>query len=205
MRAPTNPNPRLKTRTTSSNLHERMPTGRSSPRRRSSRARGLRWAWVLLASAGWACGGDVTDQQAQAGASGGGAAGGAGGGQGGSGAEAGSGAGGATASSSSAGGGPADCENAPKYIDNLLQAAAACAPEDPSLHCQDIVDGFCCPVVVESASSPATQAYLDFLELTRERCPEMWDECEVVDCGLPVPGNCQTDGAGEGHCVSRPR
>ena len=107
----------------------------------------------------------------------------------------------ASSSASSAGGG-ASCENVPEYINNLYGAAAECSPADPSLHCQDIVDGYCCPVVVESISSPATQAYLDFLELTKEQCPELWAKCAVVDCVFPEPGNCVPDGspAGEGHC-----
>jgi|RhiMetdeSRZDD1v2_1073273.scaffolds.fasta_scaffold1288458_2 hypothetical protein len=109
---------------------------------------------------------------------------------------------GTTNSSSSAGvGGGTSCENVPEYIDNLYQAAAECNPADPSLHCQDVVDGYCCPVVVESISSPATQAYLDFLELTKQQCTELWRECAAVDCAFPTPGNCVADGStAGGHC-----
>ena len=93
------------------------------------------------------------------------------------------------------------CENVAEYIDNLYQAAAACSPADPSLHCQDVVDGHCCPVVVESISSPATQAYLDFLELTKEQCLEFWAKCATVDCAFPTPGTCVPDGStAGGHC-----
>jgi hypothetical protein len=106
----------------------------------------------------------------------------------------------ATSSASSAGaGGGMSCENVPEYIDNLYQAAAACNAADPSLHCQDVVDGYCCPVVVESISSPATQAYLDFLELTKQQCVDLWAKCATVDCAFPTPGTCVPDSAG-GHC-----
>jgi hypothetical protein len=72
------------------------------------------------------------------------------------------------------------------------------------LHCQAVVDGYCCPVVVESIQSPATQAYLDFLKLTQEKCPEMWKACNAVDCGFPKPGNCAADPDGtEGHCSNQ--
>jgi hypothetical protein len=111
---------------------------------------------------------------------------------------------GSTQASSAGAGGGTSCAEVPTYIENLYQAAAVCVPEDPSLHCQDIVDGYCCPVVVESLQSPATQAYLDFLELTKQQCPEIWERCAVVDCGLPEPGNCVADSTrAGGHCSNQ--
>ncbi|NUO48768.1 MAG: hypothetical protein HOV80_07925 [Polyangiaceae bacterium] len=109
-----------------------------------------------------------------------------------------------TVGTGGAGGAPDGCENVPTYLQNLLDAAAACSPGDPSLHCQDIVDGFCCPVVVESISSPETQAYLDFLALTQDMCPEMWQTCNAVDCAFPMAGNCVPDARGGGMCQGHP-
>lgn len=103
------------------------------------------------------------------------------------------------------GGAPDDCENVPTYLQNLLDAAAACNAADPSLHCQDVVDGYCCPAVVESINSPATQAYLDFLALSQDECPEMWERCNAVDCAFPTVGNCVSDGPAEGHCEGFPQ
>lgn len=150
---------------------------------------------TVLVALGWvACGGDVrqTDDDGEnAGGMGGSSS------AGGSGGEAGSDSGGG---GSGSGGAPDGCESVPDYLDNLYQAAAACAPADPVPHCQGIVDGYCCPVVVESASSPATLAYLDFLELTKTQCPEMWDACAAVDCALPIGGTCVPDAVGSGVC-----
>src|SRR5262249_44033982 len=141
-------------------------------------------SFCLLALSVVACGGDVTDDRhAQSGAATASASSssGAGGGQS---ASASSASTSSSASSTGAGGTGTDCAKVPEYIANLYQAASACAPSDPSLHCQDVVDGYCCPVVVESIQSAATQAYLDFLKLTQEQCPEIWKACNAVDCAF---------------------
>jgi len=155
---------------------------------------------VLLASATAGCGSDVTvDKQGDSGAASGA------GGSSSSGPASSAGPAGSTATATTttgAGGAPTDCEKVPEYIQNLYEAASACAPADPSLHCMDVVDGYCCPVIVESASSPATQAYLDFLHLTQKECPEMWKKCEAVDCAFPESGTCVADGSGQGHCAT---
>jgi hypothetical protein len=62
------------------------------------------------------------------------------------------------------------------------------------------VDGYCCPAVVEDMNSPATQAYLDFLHLSQQQCPRMWERCHAVDCAQPAPGNCVADAQGNGKC-----
>jgi len=162
--------------------------------------RGLSLGTCILSLTFIACDSDVADDDSEAGATSGG-----GDGPSGSGASSGQGgSGGATASSGSvgSGGAPSDCANVPKYIENLYAAASACAPADPSLHCQDVVDGFCCPVLVESINSPETQAYLDFLDLSRDECPEMWETCETVKCGQPPVGSCVPDQTrAGGHCM----
>ena len=153
---------------------------------------------AFIAATTWGCGSDVVvDKPGDSGATSGA------GGSSSSGPAASSSASGSTASATTGGGGaPTDCEKVPEYLKNLYEAASACAPEDPSLHCMDIVDGYCCPVIVESVSSPATQAYLDFLHLTQKECPEMWKACEAVDCAFPESGTCVPDGSGQGHCAT---
>lgn len=162
-----------------------------------------RWVLVpclLLA----ACNGDVEpDPSSASGASSGAGAApaGAGGtGSGAAGANGGAGGSNATVGVGGTGGVGDDCENVPDYLANLLAAAAACNPATSVPHCQVVVDGFCCPVVVESASSPATQAYLDFLHLTQQQCPQMWQTCNAVDCAQPVPGLCEEQPGGTGLC-----
>lgn len=155
-------------------------------------------ALTSLVSVGWlACGGNATkeDDDGSPGGAGGDATAAGAGGTAGSVSTGGSGTG-----NSSSGGAPGDCTMVPTYLDNLLDAAAACAPADPVPHCQGVVEGFCCPVVVESATSPATLAYLDFLELTKTECPEMWERCAAVDCALPSAGTCVPTSVGEGQC-----
>ena len=117
-----------------------------------------------------------------------------------------SGAGGATSTGAGGSSQGVDCGIVPELIDNLLEAAATCAPEDPGPHCQDVVDGYCCPVAVESISSPSTLAYLDFLELTKKECPALWKECEVVDCAFPENPTCVPSATDPmtGLCVSNP-
>ena len=105
-----------------------------------------------------------------------------------------------SSSASGAGGAPEDCENVPTYLQNLLEPAQACNPDELSLHCQFVIEGYCCPVVVENINSPATQAYLDFLELTKTQCPKMWQECNAVDCAQPSPGYCVETGVNMGQC-----
>jgi hypothetical protein len=143
---------------------------------------------------------DPSAQDGAASGAGGSSAGSGGAGDGGSS----SGSGGAATSSSTtaAGGAATGCDQVPEYIDNLYQAAAACSPDDGNLHCQDVVDGHCCPVIVESIQSPATQAYLDFLELMHQQCPEIWEECKTVKCGPPAAGICVPDDSEVGgHCM----
>ncbi|MEJ7732660.1 MAG: hypothetical protein WKG00_26100 [Polyangiaceae bacterium] len=170
----------------------------------ASSIRSVAFLGLLLA----ACDGGVEPQPSSNGtASGSGSGSGAGAGAGGGAAGAGGSATGGAAVSSGAGGQGGiggDCENGPTYLQNLLDAAAACNAADPSLHCQDVVDGYCCPAVVESVGSPATQAYLDFLHLSQAQCPEMWDRCNAVDCALPQTGNCVPDGQGNGKCEPHP-
>jgi hypothetical protein len=171
----------------------------------ASSIRSVAFVALALALTLAACDGDVEPQPSSNGSVSGSGAGPAGaGGAGASGASGpgGSANGGAAVSSGVGGHGGVgdDCENVPTYLQNLLDAAAACNAADPSLHCQDVVDGYCCQVVVESVGSPATQAYLDFLHLSQAQCPEMWDRCNAVDCAQPEPGNCVPDGQGNGKC-----
>jgi len=105
-----------------------------------------------------------------------------------------------SSSASGAGGAPDDCENVPTYLQNLLDAAAECHPDELVVHCQFVVEGYCCPAVVENINSPATQAYLDFLELSKQQCPDMWNNCYAVDCAQPTLGNCVEEGVNLGKC-----
>lgn len=108
---------------------------------------------------------------------------------------------GATSTNTSgAGGAPSDCENVPTYLQNLLDAAQSCNPAELSLHCQHVVEGYCCPAVVENISSPATQAYLDFLALSKRDCPDIWTQCYAVDCAEPQTGFCLETGINKGQC-----
>jgi len=112
------------------------------------------------------------------------------------------GAGGSSSSSTSAstGTGTSECDDLSESLGSLYEAATECAPADPSVHCMAKVEGFCCQVYVEDASSPATLAFLDLLHRSRIECPEEWRNCPL-SCPVTPPLTCVPDSSpAGGHC-----
>jgi hypothetical protein len=85
----------------------------------------------------------------------------------------------------------ADCGALLNDVNAKLAAAQACntASAKPAGECQGTLEGRCCSVLVEAASSTssANQAYLDALHAYKQSCKFA---CPAIACFTPTPGNC---------------
>ena len=98
-------------------------------------------------------------------------------------------------------GGAPDCSQLLADVRETQAAAQACNPASakPTLECAGTVEGLCCPILVESASTttPANAAYLQALKSYKASCAQL---CPAIACLQPKPGNCQPSSNAAGKC-----
>ena len=110
-------------------------------------------------------------------------------------------AGGAAGQTSGGAGGAASCDDLIRRADAELQAAQKCDMSLNRTSCVDTVLSLCnCPVIVDMAGLPNTQAYLATkAEIEAQKCPIA---CPAVLCRTPGQGRCQPVDSGIiGICV----
>ena len=96
------------------------------------------------------------------------------------------------ASGSSGSGGAANCDALLADVRSKLAVAQSCntASAKPGLECAGTVEGLCCPVLVEAATtanSAANNAYLAALHSYKQSCKHI---CPLIACLDPKPGDC---------------
>jgi hypothetical protein len=94
------------------------------------------------------------------------------------------------------------CASLHQRLDAALARAQTCTWTDADIDCEAVVDGECCPVVVQSASSFETMAYLNALQALRdESCPTA---CAAVKCFAPDPNRPGSPVDNNGACACQP-
>jgi hypothetical protein len=110
---------------------------------------------------------------------------------------------GGTTSGGSSGAGGSDCASLLTDLQAKVAAARGCntASAKPGMECAGTLEGLCCPVLVEAATtsnSPANTAYLDALHAYKQSCNHI---CPAIACLNPQPGDCvAAQGSTSGTC-----
>ena len=98
-------------------------------------------------------------------------------------------------------GGASDCAALLEDVNQKQAAAQACNPSSakPTPECQGSLEGRCCPIGVESASStsPANAAYMSALKTYKASCKYA---CPAIACFEPKIGDCRGTSATAGKC-----
>ncbi|HTL92145.1 MAG TPA: hypothetical protein VL176_07340, partial [Steroidobacteraceae bacterium] len=98
-------------------------------------------------------------------------------------------------------GGTPDCAALLDDLNQKQAAAQACNPSSakPTPECQGSLEGRCCPIGVESASTtaPANAAYLAALKAYKASCEYA---CPKIACFDPQVGDCRAASAAAGTC-----
>ena len=77
-------------------------------------------------------------------------------------------------------------------------AAQACSISDAGSVCTDVVDGLCCPAVVNNRFSAEARAYVANVKAIRDNCDFL---CPAIPCDFPVSGECSVGDGGVGVCL----
>jgi hypothetical protein len=149
-----------------------------------------------------ACGDDGTSGTSNGGEGGSGNGGSASGAQGGTGSAAGgdggAGVGGNAGGSSVGGAGGADCVALQRAVNDALTAAKVCDPTIDIETCTQVVDGVCCPVVVNTMNTAQIADYSAALATLRASACVI--DCPAVKCDPDPNGGCLANGNG-GTCT----
>jgi hypothetical protein len=93
-----------------------------------------------------------------------------------------------------------DCNALRMDVDATLAAAQKCDATVTMGQCQDVVAGVCCPVAINSKSSPEGMAYLAALDRYRAT-PQCRTICPLIACRTGTPQCVASAGNGTGQCV----
>jgi len=91
-----------------------------------------------------------------------------------------------------------DCNALRNEVLTKLAQAQICCPYCDALQCTAIVEGMCCPVLVNS-NGQQTQSYLAALKKLLQT-PGCAPICPDVLCREPQIGNCVANAVGGGSC-----
>lgn len=97
---------------------------------------------------------------------------------------------------------PGSCAALQADYEMKLAAAKSCSLVT-MMGCKDVVEGLCCPTVVDSMSSAETMAYLDALHTYEAMCSYA---CPLTPCFLPATMHCIASGPSltTGTCSDMP-
>jgi len=109
--------------------------------------------------------------------------------------------GGAGGGGSGGSGGAANCTQLLDAVTQTQATAQACNPASakPTPECAGSLEGLCCPIGVEAASStaPANVAYLNALKAYQASCKR---PCPQIACIDPTVGDCKASSTTSGRC-----